>query len=274
MPMLLGVHDQPSDTPLGFSLDVPEEFSSLDEARNNLEYQTNGFVKTFKDIINGNTPEVLDAEMHRKFWFNQSEKWDTAFEAFLRNPATKLTTRAQQAAWALKINHRLCMMHLRHDFSTVCADDTIWDLYPQEGEDIVQFAESLLNLDERVRGPPNQRGVEFSLDMSLVGPLYAVAHKYRDPSLRRRAIALLKKANRQEGIWDSAVAARVAERLVEIEEGAVGNVTSFHDVPNWAWIHGLNVSFNKLERKGDFSYIRSTGRQNESTESFHEVIHW
>ena len=272
--MLLGLQDHPSNTPLGFNLDIPEEFSSLDEARNSLEFHTNGFVKFFKDVINVNTPEVPDAETHRRFWSNQSGKWDTAFEAFLRNPATKLTPRAQQAAWALKINHRLCMMHLRHDFSTVYADDTIWDLCPQDGEDIVQFAESLLTLDERTRGPPGQRGVEFSLDMSLVGPLYAVAHKYRDPILRRRAITLLKKVNRQEGIWDSAVAARVAERIVEIEEGAVGNVTSFHDVPNWARIHGLKVSFDKSERKGDFSYIRSGCRQSESVESIHEVIRW
>ena len=166
------------------------------------------------------------------------------------------------------------MMHLRHDFSTVYADDTIWDSCPQDGEDIVQFAESLLTLDERTRGPPGKRGIEFSLDMSVVGPLYAVAHKYRDPVLRRRAIALLKKADRQEGIWDSAVAAKVAERIVEIEEGAVGSVTSFHDVPNWARIHGLNVSFDKSERKGDFSYVRCTSQRGESTESFHEVIRW
>ena len=272
--MLLELQDHQGNTPLGFNLDIPEEFSSLDEARNSLEYHTNGFVKFFKDIIDVNTPEVPDAEMQRRFWFNQSGKWDTALEAFLRNPATKLTPKAQQAAWALKINHRLCMMHLRHDFSIVRGDNTIWDSYPQEGEDIVQFAESLLNLDERTRGPPGQRGVEFSLDMTLVGPLYAVAHKYRDPILRRRAIALLKRADRQEGIWDSAVAARVAERIVEIEEGTVGNVTSSHDVPNWARVHGLNVSFDKAERKGNFSYIRSTSRQNQSMESIHEVIRW
>ena len=265
---------QPKNRPVGFTHDVPEDFATLEEARNCLEYHTNGFVKFFKNVEDDEIPGADDRETRRLFWCSQLEKWDRAFEAFLRKTSTKLTPKAQQAALTLKINHRLGKMHLKHAVSSVLDDDMIWDLHPQEGEDIVRFAEALLALDDVTRGPPGQRKVEYSLDMSLVGPVYAVAHKYRDPMLRRRAIAILRNANRQEGIWDSAIAAKVAERIVAIEEGAVGTVSKFQDVPEWARIHGLNVQFDKQERRGYFSYIRPISQQHRSLEVFKEIISW
>ena len=273
VPMTLRPRAQPKSRLASFTYDVPEDFATLDEAWNCLEYHTNGFVRFFKNIKNDEIPED-DRETGRGFWCSQLEKWDRAFEALLRKPSTQLTPRAQQAALALKIHHRLNKMHLRHTISSVLNDDMIWDLHPQEGEDIVQFAEALLALDNTIRGPPGQRKVEYSLDMWLVGPVYAVAHKYRDPTLRRRAIAILKNANRQEGIWDSAIAAKVAERIVAIEEGAVGTVNSFRDVPDWARIHGLDVQFDKQARRAHFSYIRPISQQHRSLEVFKETICW
>ncbi|KAL8789341.1 MAG: hypothetical protein Q9195_006868 [Heterodermia aff. obscurata] len=274
MPMTLTLRAQPQNRPVGFTLDVPEDFTTLDEARNCFEYNYNGLVKFFKNIEDNETPGADEHETRREFWYNQLEKWDRAFEAFLGKPSTQLTPKAQQAALALKITHRVGKMHLRHTVSSVLHDDMTWDLHPQEGEDIVQFAEALLALDETTRGSPGQRKVEYSLDMSLVGAVYVVAHKYRDPILRRRAIAILKNANRQEGIWDSAIAAKVAERIVAVEEGAVGTVSSFRDVPDWARIHGLSVKFDKQARKGDFSYIRPISQQHRSLEVFTETIYW
>ena len=273
-PMTLRPRAQSKNRPVGFTHDIPEEFTSFDEARNSLEYHTNGFVKFFKNIKNDEIQEEDERETRRGFWWNQIEKWDRAFEAFLRKSSTNFTPRTQQAVLALKIYHRHNKMHLRHRTSSMLNDDMIWDLHPQEGEDIVQFAEALLALDDTMREPQGQRKVEYSLDMSMVGPVYAVAHKYRDPILRRRAIAILKNANRQEGIWDSAIAAKVAERIVAVEEGAVGTVNSFRDVPEWARIHGLEVKFDKQERKGHFSYMRQKSEQHQSLEVFRETICW
>ena len=272
-PMTLRPRAQPKSKPVGFSLDVPEEFTTLEEARNCFEYHTNGYVRFFKGIEDDEIQEG-DRETLRGFWCSQLENWERAFEAFLQKPSTQLTARAQQAALALKINHRVSKMHLRHTVSCVLTDHTTWDPHPQEGEEIVQFAEELLALDEITRGPPGQRKVEYSLDMWLVGGVYVVAHKYRDPKLRRRAIAILKNANRQEGIWDSAIAAMVAERIVAIEEGAVGTVNSFRDVPEWARIHGLVVEFDKQAKRAHFSYRRPLSQQHRSSEVFQETISW
>lgn len=57
------------------------------------------------------------------------------------------------------------------------------------------------------------------LDSDITMPVFFIAMKCRDPVLRRKAIQLLEEYERQEGLLNSKVLARVAERLVEIEEG-------------------------------------------------------
>jgi hypothetical protein len=65
----------------------------------------------------------------------------------------------------------------------------------------------------------------FLFDMQWVMPLDFTAKKCRDPVLRRRAIRLLKARPRRELFWDSVIAMKVCEWIVEIEEeGLAGGV--------------------------------------------------
>ena len=275
--MILLPHGKSQPIPLGFSANIPQEFSSLEEARNSLDYQANGFVKFWKDAgekISSGTCAESEIEPSRMYWSNQLANWDKAFDAFMEKGPTMLDPKSQQAAWALKIHHRFGSMHLRPRTCSMLADEETWDLYMQECEDIVQLAEAIVDVDDFRRGNSANRKNEFSLDMSLVGPVYSVAHKCRDPVLRRRAIALLKKAQRQEGHWDSTIAAKVAERIVAIEEGAVGYVTRCEDIPIWARVGGVKVKFDKQERRGHFSYHRAKNQQQSSIETYQETIYW
>ena len=261
----------------GFSTDIPKEFSSLDEARNSMDYQTNGFVNFVKGvenkILSGNSDET-EMEISRQFWFKQLADWDAAFKAFMNNPNTSLNHKSQQAAWALRIHQRMGSMHLRPRTSLMLADEVSWELYMQDYEDIVTFGEAIVALDEVRRGTSAKGKIEFSLDLSLVSPVYAVAHKCREPNLRRRAIALLKKAQRQEGLWDSTIAARVAERIVAIEEDAVGDVTKYEGIPKWARVAGVSVNFDKQERKGHFTYSRASSLGQPVPQTYQETIYW
>jgi len=94
----------------------------------------------------------------------------------------------------------------------------------------------------------------FSLDMNIVAFLYAVSHKCRDPLVRRKAVARLKSHPRKEGIWDSVLTARVAERLISIEEEGLGEVTCCQDVPDWARISAVDVQFDLEGRVGTVGY--------------------
>lgn len=62
------------------------------------------------------------------------------------------------------------------------------------------------------------QATSFCLDMGLVIPLYTVASHSQDKAIRLRAIRLLRSTPRQEGLWNSLVVARAAERILEVEE--------------------------------------------------------
>ena len=265
----------------GFSTDIPKEFSSLEEARNSLDYQTNGIVHFFKDAENkilSGMPFEAEIESSRNYWSKQLADWDVAFKAFMNNPNTMLNQKSQQAAWSLRIHQRMGSMHLRPRTSLMLADEFSWELYLQDYEDIVSSAEAIVALDEIRRGTSENRKIEFSLDISLVSPVFAAAHKCREPNLRRRAIALLKKAQRQEGLWDSTIAARVAERIAAIEQDAVGDVTKYEGIPMWARVVNVSVNFDKQERKGQFTYSRASSLEQPVPETFQETfqetIYW
>jgi hypothetical protein len=61
-------------------------------------------------------------------------------------------------------------------------------------------------------------GEAFLFDMQWVMPLDFTAKKCRNPALRRRAIRLLKARPRRELFWDSVIAVKVCEWVVNVEE--------------------------------------------------------
>jgi len=134
-------------------------------------------------------------------------------------------------------------------------DETLWDQYTERMEKIVSLGSLIVN-SISCEHIAQKRGPEFSLDMNIVAPLYGIAHRCRHPVIRRKAVALLYAAPRQEGIWDSILTARVAERLIHIEEEGLGNVTCPEDVPDWARISDVSVKFDLQGRLGMISYSR------------------
>jgi hypothetical protein len=62
----------------------------------------------------------------------------------------------------------------------------------------------------------------FSYEMRIIPPLYYTALKCRDPSVRREALSLLSSSSPREGLWDSRIAVKVAERAIQIEEREMG----------------------------------------------------
>ena len=256
---------------LGFGPDIPEIFSSLEEARNSMDYQSNHYVRFLKDIEQGNSKSEEQAEKGRKYFQDVLDDWDAAFENFLQRPDTNLDAKSQQGALVLKIYQRIGAMHLKFPVSRMLTDESIWDAFVPEGDNIVSLAESVVALDDST--PTSDKPI-FSFDFSIVGPLYSVAHKCRDPFVRRRSIALLRSAPRQEGIWDSQMAAQVAERIMNIEESGLGEIRSCKDVPDWARISDVEASFDPMETRASFSYSRQRSKLEFIRESVSETIVW
>lgn len=79
----------------------------------------------------------------------------------------------------------------------------------------VESMTSILALQEAE--PLGRESVPFSMELGVVHPLFFIAWKCRDRTLRRRAIKQLKKCGK-EGVWEGPVMAVMAERIMAIEE--------------------------------------------------------
>lgn len=58
----------------------------------------------------------------------------------------------------------------------------------------------------------------FTLSLGCVSNLYFAAARCRNTAIRHRALDLLRRCNRREGLWDSTIAAHVAANVIAIEE--------------------------------------------------------
>lgn len=58
----------------------------------------------------------------------------------------------------------------------------------------------------------------FHSGLGVVMPLHTIAARCRNPAIRKEAVALLLKAKRREGLWDSALVERIVSTTIKLEE--------------------------------------------------------
>lgn len=276
----------PRDMEKGFCPEIPAVFNSLDQARNSLDYHWNNCIEFLNELeanavylknteIRGRGPldTLRSTETVRQESFDVFERWLIAFQAFLQNRGKSLNSKGLQAARTLEISHSFGMIYLNVSTVNVFNDETAWDMFTEHYEHVVDLAAMIVKSsthDESME----KRGPDFTLDMNIVAPLYAVAHKCRHPVIRRKAVSLLYAAPRQEGIWDSILTARVAGRLIDIEEDGLGNVTRCEDVPDWARISDVEVKFDLQGRLGTVKYSRQRSPLEKVRDTVMESVSW
>lgn len=132
-----------------------------------------------------------------------------------------------------------------------------WDDFGPQYKQIVTLSRQLL---EEYHPASSSRGNEsyapmFSFAASVCEPLYITASSCRDGSIRREAISLLRKWLRRECLWDSVLAASLAESIMLLEEGAVnardGSGDECYCDEGIFICHGHRVADAKLELLGE-----------------------
>ncbi|KAI9150749.1 Aspercryptin biosynthesis cluster-specific transcription regulator atnN [Paramyrothecium foliicola] len=120
-------------------------------------------------------------------------------------------------------------------------DECVFDSYSQDFSDAVDLATTMYSM----------KNTTFSPDTSVVAVLFYIAIKCRHPTTRRRAIALLIGSSQQEGIWNSALAVRLASYTVEREEMAAGcAVRTESDVPQAARVNAKVYTWEEQREEG------------------------
>ncbi|KAK5376135.1 hypothetical protein LTR20_000547 [Exophiala xenobiotica] len=285
---------------------LPEAFSSATEARDCFESYMHAFtLATARQgaaaVVN---PSDIDLAMSQNkspsVYLNGFGRWSKALDATMQNaqindsnasfPNEKEREKERCASLVLHM-HRL-MVSTSVDLLSIQQHPTdadvqmSWDKYTGVFEQVVKIGESILS-PTGSRGPssvvadpshstPPPKAKErpyFTLDIGVVAPLYDIARRCRDPGVRRRAIALLYAYPRQEGMYDGVLAARVAERVVQIEETGLEHLASATDVPDWARISDVHPVFD-FERKRALLCYQWRGAHGTVGRPVQEVMDW
>lgn len=193
---------------------VPRKFTSLKDARDSLVHLMNislRFIRYMK--YRKYEGLALPDDISRKETLQRHVIiWQSTFDALLINSA--LSAKDRDAAKVLRIHQLVVLIWLG---ACIHGDESSIDAHMADFETAVSLGEAI----QTHAGTQEQRQTyptTFLFDMEIVSPLYYVAGKCRHPQLRRRAIALLRQTVRREGLWDSNMAAAIAERLMTIEE--------------------------------------------------------
>jgi hypothetical protein len=104
--------------------------------------------------------------------------------------------------------------------------------------------------------------------------IFQISCRCRDPVVRRRAISILAKCGRIEGIWHAFSTSKVAQRVLDIEEAGLPNVKSCEDVPDWARISNVSPVCNPIERRATLTYTRPRSEHDPTWQTVEEVIEW
>jgi hypothetical protein len=105
---------------------------------------------------------------------------------------------------------------------------TAFDQHNDRFEEIVHHADIILTLSDT---QPS-----FTFEMGVIPPLYFVATKCRHPTIRRKALALLRKAPDRESSWRALPTAKVVEKVIALEERHQGRFVEFPPAEPVVWV--------------------------------------
>ncbi|XEU95859.1 hypothetical protein FSHL1_001144 [Fusarium sambucinum] len=131
-------------------------------------------------------------------------------------------------------------------------DPCFWDRFTTEFREVVDHAATAAGLDEDYEkrnwdtdSPPK---AYFHIDLGFTSVLISVIARCRDPLVRRKSLAVLLACRVQEGAFNSSQSARVAARVMELEEVRSGKeVKCSSDIPVEVRVRTIRVHLQRSE---------------------------
>lgn len=184
---------------------------------------------------------------------SQIHDWSAALDEYLEHqPLQAMDLGSRRLATTLTMWNTLVHVVLRMELPLV---DTAWDRFTPELARVVLLAEEVVNLslktqEMRKRSPSQTAAAShatwatplsklasnqhvllthdmlppstFSVSQGILPPLWIVATACRDSRTRYRAIDVMMRSRRREGLWDSALFAEIASKIARVEERSAG----------------------------------------------------
>jgi len=202
-------------------MDLPADeidFQSVNDARDVLATLMNKALRFIR--VNGekrysNSIGIEELLEHNQL-VSRFGKWKKAFEDCVQRSPSHATQSERRGINLVRVHYLVSYIWL---YTCLSPSEMAFDDCIPQFEQLIDFSEDLVSDPLAIPGnsPP-----KFSFEMGVVAPLYFVAIKCRAPSTRRRAMGLLAKYPRREGLVDSNRALKIAQRVIELEEAKVG----------------------------------------------------
>ena len=271
------LHANLSTTSSAYEAEIPTSFQSFEAASDGLDYIRTCATQAIQSLpppspiadppLSTRAEIGLSLDLIRNSSAIRLTQWSSAFDGLLDDRKKFVSEADRRKIQFLKLDHILTRVNFSIDFVRARSDEMIWDSYIPEFKAMLGYAKGLLNLT-KMRGQP-----VFMLDTEVILPLFFVACKCRDGELRRQAISLLRSQWRQEGVWNSFLAAKVAERVMQIEEGGINGIEVIAaDVLRCKRILGVVVKFDLQQRRANLGYVKL--KENGGIEYIKEWVRW
>jgi hypothetical protein len=197
--------------------------------------------------------------------------YSLALQAFVNSRSPYFTPKDEIAIAVLQLHVLSSYISL---FSEQSPQDTISSLenFDSQSKEMIRLAEKIISSTS----PANNPGptTSFCLDLGVVIPLYTVASQRGDPVIRRKAIALLRSTARQEGLWNSFLIAKAAERIMEIEESEPGETSGRIDGPDRVRPLNVRPTLEIDGKGGHLEYSRRGEGANTQIKVVEKVFGW
>lgn len=177
----------------------------------------------------------------------QLEMWLNLFEDMLQQRSSYETdSETYRLISLLRLQHTMAWTFLS---SYGTGREMDYDNFLPQFQQCLALADEVAVEHERYSGSLKPT---FTPEIGIVPVLYIIGVKCRDPHVRREVLRILRRQPIREAVWDSISAARVVERVMEIEEGGCeeGNVTKrMEQIAVWqrieamSWIHVVSGKF-------------------------------
>ncbi|GAB1312756.1 hypothetical protein MFIFM68171_02966 [Madurella fahalii] len=208
--------------------DIPFIFDSMGEARRYLDWLLHDINLLSAEA--NRLPPTDDLILHQLT--KQQERLQASASSWFgtfSSSVPHIRSRCPNGNDALTLGEPLLLLY--HGMASIMVatslrrgDETVFDSYTPE---FVAILENTIDLWNKVSAALHKQlgcgrpaeDLSFTADMGFIPPLYYTALKCRVPRFRRRAVDFLVSTPHREGIWDGKLAAAVARKVIELEEG-------------------------------------------------------
>lgn len=169
----------------------------------------------------------------------QLEMWSSLFENMLQQGGSSYETDSETSPLIslLRLHHTIAWTFL---IGYGPGREMDYDNFLPQFQQCVTLAGDVAAAHERYSGSSKPT---FTPEIGIVPVLYIIGAKCRHPVVRREALSILRRQPIREAVWDSISAARVVERIIEIEEGISegGDLTQrMEQIAVWQRIEALS----------------------------------